>query len=238
MGSLNSAALRTADVARRAGYSVQQVRDLEHEAVLPPAARTPSGYRVYDESHVHSALAYRRLAAGVGPAAAREIMRAVHTRPLPEVLALLDAAHARLDRERRDLGFAKTAARAIAAEPLADARPSDEMSISELADALGVRTSTLRYWDSVRLVVPSRVDTRAARVYTPGDVRDARIVHQLRSAGYGIPALQALVPQLRAAGGVDAVMAGLAARDASIDTRSRALFEAAAALAPLLTPPR
>ncbi|WP_233617569.1 MerR family transcriptional regulator [Actinomadura sp. WAC 06369] len=226
--------LRTADVARRAGYSVQQVRNLERDGVLPPAARTPSGYRVYGEVHVRSALAYRALAAGTGPVEAKRIMRAAHASPA-DLLALLDAAHARLHTERRQVAEARAAAEAIAAEPVADVRPSDAMGVSELADALGVRPSTLRHWDAEGLVVPRRTPG-AARRYAPGDVRAARIVHQLRSAGYRIAALRALMPELRRARRWDEVMAALADRDASIDARSAALLRAAAALAALLTP--
>lgn len=230
MRSRNSGQLRTVDVARLAGYSVQQIRNLEQAGVLPPAARTDAGYRVYGESHVLSARAYGSLAAGAGPVEARRIMRAAHVLPISGMLALLDAAHARLDQERRDLEFAKTAARVIADEPIADVRRSDDMSISELANALGVRASALRHWDAEGLVVPGRGSSRAARRYTPDDVRDARIVHQLRSAGYRITQLQELMPQLRGERRWEAVMAGLAARDASIEARSRALFEGGAAL--------
>ncbi|MFE7711419.1 MerR family transcriptional regulator [Streptomyces sp. NPDC057486] len=58
------------------------------------------------------------------------------------------------------------------------------MSVSELAAALGVRPSTLRHWDAEGLVVPDRVPSRGTRRYSPAQARDARIVHQLRSAGY------------------------------------------------------
>jgi DNA-binding transcriptional MerR regulator len=198
--------------------------------VLPAAVRTPAGYRIYGEIHVHAVLAYRRLAAGVGPVEAGEIMRVAHAQPISVLLARLDAAHGVLDRERRDLEFAKAAARAIVGEPIGEVRPSDEMSTSELAGALGVRPSTLRHWDAMGLVVPGRLRGRGTRRYTPDDVRDARIVHQLRVAGYRITQLQELLPQLRGVRHEDGVLAGLAARDASIEARSRALLEAAAAL--------
>lgn len=234
--SLKSADLRTVDVARRAGYSVQQVRNLEHDGVLPPATRTASGYRVYADRHVRSALAYRALAAGIGPVEAKRIVRAVHGRPISEVLALLDAAHARLDRERRDLEHAKEAAQTISTEPIDDVRPSDSLSIAELAAALGVRSSTLRHWDAEGLVVPQRDSTRRTRRYSPAQVRDARIVHQLRIAGYRIAALRSLLPQLRRAHRSEDIRAALADRDLIINARSRALLDGAAALNALLTP--
>ncbi|WP_152692016.1 MerR family transcriptional regulator [Nocardiopsis sp. RV163] len=238
MGSRKSTALRTIDVARRSGYSVQQVRNLERDGVLPPAARTASGYRVYAEAHVRSALAYRALAAGTGPVEAGRIVRAAHGYPASDLLALLDAAHARLHTERREIGLAREAAEAIAAETVGDVRPADSMGVSELAAALGVRPSTLRHWDAEGLVVPGRASPGGARRYSPADARDARIVHQLRMAGYRVAPLRTLMPQLRRAHRWDEVTAALAARDASIDTRSAALFEGAAALGALLRPTR
>ncbi|MEV6488760.1 MerR family transcriptional regulator [Actinoplanes sp. NPDC051633] len=211
--------MRTADVAQRAGYSVQQIRNLERDGILPPAQRSATGYRRYTDAHVRAALAYRALAAGVGPVEAKRILRA------DDLLALLDEAHARLHAERRDLALAKEAVAAIAAEPINDPSPSDAMSISELADALGVRPSALRHWEAEGLVEPDRAGT--SRAYTPGDVRDARIVHQLRLAGYRIPQIRAVLPQLRQSGDWQDMVA---ARDASIATRSRALLRAAAEL--------
>ncbi|MFJ8857072.1 MerR family transcriptional regulator [Streptomyces sp. NPDC102451] len=234
MATLNSPVLRPVDVARRAGYSVQQVRNLERDGVLPPAARTAAGYRIYGESHLHSALAYRALAAGTGPVEAKRIVRAVHERPVAEVLALLDAAHARLDRERTDLELAREAAAAISAEPVEDVRPSDAMSVSEVAAALGVRPSTLRHWDAEGLAIPDRLPPRGTRRYSPAQVRDARIVHQLRGAGYRIAPLRALMPSLRRGHGREEIGAALTARDASITARSRALLDAAAPLGTLL----
>ncbi|HYQ67752.1 MerR family transcriptional regulator [Actinophytocola sp.] len=220
--------MRTVDLARRSGYSVQQVRNLERDGVLPPAVRTPAGYRTYAEPHLHAALAYRALAAGVGPVEAKRIMRAG-----PDMLALLDAAHARLHTERRELDLARQAAEAIAGEPIAEVRPADSMTVTELAAALGVRASTLRHWDAEGLVVPHR-DARRSRHYAPDQVRDARIVHQLRKAGYRIAPLRDLMPQLRQARRGEDLASILAGRDASIDARSRALLDAAAALCAVL----
>jgi DNA-binding transcriptional MerR regulator len=227
--------LRTVDVARRAGCSVQQVRDLEADGVLPSVGRTASGYRIFTEVHVRAALAYRALAVAVGPVSAKDLVRAAHRDPPSGLLRLLDAAHARLDAERRELALAREAAGLIAAEPLDDVRPSDAMAVSELAAALGVRPSTLRHWDAEGLVVPRR-GAGEARRYTPADVRDARIVHQLRRAGYRIGPLRELMPQFRSARRRDDVLAALAARDEDVDTRSRALMAGTAALAALLEP--
>lgn len=226
--------LRTVDVARQAGYSVQQIRNLERDGALPTSTRTPTGYRTYSDTHVQAALAYRAFAAAVGPVEAKQIMRTAHQGPACELLSLLDAAHARLHTERQDLRLARQAAAEIAQEPVDDARPSDSMNISELAGALGLRPSTLRHWETEGLVTPSRSPAQRARVYSPDDVRDARIVHQLRQAGYGIAQLRALMPQLRHTNRWDEVNGALASREAGLNVRSRQMMEGAAALSPLL----
>jgi len=109
------------------------------------------------------------------------------------------------------------------------------MGISELAAALGVQPSTLRHWDAEGLVVPGRAAAGGARRYSPGEVREARIVHQLRMAGYRIAPLRALMPELRRARRWDEVMSTLAGRDASIDARSAALLAAAASLSAVIS---
>ncbi|WP_040796098.1 MerR family transcriptional regulator [Nocardia higoensis] len=226
MPTRHSTALRTIDVARRSGYSAEQVRKLERSGILPPARRTPSGYRVYGQQHLDCALAYRALAAGTGPTQAAHIVRTAHSGPEADLLALMDTAHARLDIQRRDLAAARAAAAVIAAEPIDAVHPSDAMTIAELAGALGVRTSTLRHWDASGLVRPGRAGPNGARRYSPTDVRDARIVHQLRGAGYGIDALRTLMPDLRGTGRWSDVLAGLRARQDDIHRRSRALLGA------------
>lgn len=80
-----------------------------------------------------------------------------------------------------------------------------------------------------------RDPARGSRRYTPAQVRDARIVHQLRRAGYRIAPLQALMPQFRGARRSEDVGSALAARDADITARSRALLDGAAALGAVLS---
>lgn len=218
--------MRTVDVARRAGCSVQQVRKLEKAGVLPPAPRNSSGYRNYSDLHINSLLAYRDLSLGVGPVEARLMLCDAHD-DLAKLLTRLDAAHARLHQERHELALARSAVQAIGAEPMADIQDDDAMSVGELAVALGIRPSTLRHWEAEGLLSPSRTPHRARR-YRPTDVRDARLVHQLRAAGYRIGPLRDLLPTLRQS---QAWSELLGAREHSIYLRSTALLQGTAILA-------
>jgi DNA-binding transcriptional MerR regulator len=218
--------MRTIEAARRAGCSVQQLHKLEAAGVLPDVPRTPSGYRVYDDTHVASAVAYRALATGVGPAEARVIMAAAH-QDESRFLALFDAAHAAIAQERIELAAAGKALRSISSDPLVDVRPEDDLSIGELAAALDVRTSALRHWEAEGLLSPRR-GPHGERTFGPADVRDARLIQQLRQAGYRIPPLRELLPQLRNA---EETALALTQRARHLDERSRALLRAGAALA-------
>ncbi|GAA2244532.1 hypothetical protein GCM10010413_54650 [Promicromonospora sukumoe] len=257
--------LRTADVARESGYSVQQVRDLERLGVIPPAARGANGYRSYGSVHVRALRAYRGLAAAAGPVVARGLLAEALTGSLADAAAAIGAVHVRLAADRDEALRAQAAllaiqdeppdvdggtpargtpeaatpgdrARAGAADPTADV-----LTITQLAAALGVRTSTLRFWEQEGLVLPERVTSLRARQYGPAAVREARIVTALRGSGYGIPAVRDVVTSLRRLPGADEGVARarqlLDRRLDQIATRTVALLRAGADLADLLDPP-
>ncbi len=246
--------LRTADVARESGYSVQQVRDLERLGVIPPAVRAANGYRSYGSSHVQALRAYRGLASAAGPVEARRLLAELFAKPrtgsLAEAAAAIGAVHVRLARERDEALRAQQALSAIQAEAAvpdgggADggateggSADGDTMTITELAAALGVRTSTLRFWEQEGLAVPHRVTTLRARQYGPAAIREARIVAALRSSGYGIPAVRDAVATLRGLEGVTEARQILDRRLDQIAARTIALLRAGADLAAVLEAP-
>lgn len=217
--------LLTSDVARATGYSLQQVRHLESLGVLPAAARTPSGYRRYRPVHVRAARAYRGLATAVGPVVARRTMSQLWTSSPDAAAAILTDLHVGLAEERRQTLLALDALRAIGAEP-ATSRADDVLSITELADALGVRTSALRHWEAEGLITSRRVGSLQVRTYDVAQVGAARIVAALRAAGYGVPAVATVMAALRGTGATAPAEDALRARLDGIATRSLALVRA------------
>lgn len=225
--------LRTVDVARESGYSVQQVRDLERLGVIPPAARSGNGYRSYTPLHVRALRAYRGLAAAVGPVVARRMLTELRTRPIAEAASAVNEVHVRLARERDEALRAQQALRAIEAETDGRDREQegDAMTITELAAALGLRPSTLRFWEEEGLVTPERVTSLRARRYGLPAIRAARIVAALRGAGYGIPAVREVMGSLQEIGGPEETRRLLSRRLDQIATRTVALLQAGADLA-------
>lgn len=228
--------LRTAALATRSGYSVQQVRDLERRGVIPPARRTANGYRQFEAVHVTALRTYRRLAAAIGPVAARTVLPDLRTLPLDLAAATINDLHTGLAAERTEALAAQRILELISTEvdaPTGDA--GDAMPITELAGALGVRTSTLRFWERAGLLHPDRVTRHAVRSYPLAAVREARIIVALRSAGYRIPEVREALQAVRALGEVDEPLAALHHRLDTIARRTVALLAAGADLAALLT---
>lgn len=223
--------LRPIDLARAAGISTQQVRNHADEGILPPTSRTPSGYRVFTDSHRRALLTFRALSAGFGSATARLIMAAVHDGDLPEALALIDAAHHTLHEQRSALHATGRALEAVAEQsPDAPAAPSGDLRIGEVASHLGVRTSTLRVWEDAGLLTPQREHPTGYRLYTPAHVRQARMVHLLRQVRYPLPDILPVMTELRRGGDSEALHAALAQRGGELTLRSRSMLTAAARL--------
>lgn len=241
--SCQGAELRPVDLAREAGVSTQLVRNYEDAGILPPARRTPSGYRRLEDRHRRALLTYRALARGYGTAAARSIMRAVHDGDLPRALTHVNAAHAQLHEQQRALRATGEALEAVAeqdvepAEPVASAdsansadsaepaRPGTGLRIGEVAAHLGVRTSALRVWESAGLLTPHRTQGTSYRLYGPADVRDARVIHMLRQSHYPLPQIRPVLDDLRQAGSGDALRTALARRQESLTARATAMLE-------------
>lgn len=230
--------MNTAAVAEASGYSVQQVRDLEAQGVIPAATRSANGYRQFSAEHVSALRAYRGLAEAVGPVAARQAMRNLRTLPVDQGAALISGFHARLKDERAQALAARHALETIRSEATTDAEPveSDSMTITELSQALGVRASTLRFWEEVGLVAPERVTTRAgtARRYTLTAIREARITAALRAGGYRIPDVQTAITAVRELNEVSNTITALDARLTTIAERTLALLRSGTLLAGII----
>lgn len=215
------------DLARAHGLSAQAVRNYEDAGVIPPARRTASGYRVYTDDHVGALRAYVALLPGYGYRAAAEIMRAVLRADVAAALAVIDAAHVRLHRDRETVTRVASAVSALAAAPAASA-PDRPVTVGVLAHRLDVTPATLRKWERAGILSPARV--RNARMYSPDDVRDAELAHLLRRGGYPLDHIATVLEQVRAAGGAGPLAASIDQWRDRLTARGRAMLTGAARL--------
>lgn len=230
--TLNSRVKRPVDLARAAGVSTQQVRNLESLGVLPEAERTESGYRCYGAVHLSALLAYQALVPGFGAPVVRRILVAVAEGRVAEALEAIDEGHAGLHEARRSLGEI-TGTLVGLSEPAAseDSRDGrDGLRVGELAALLRVRASALRVWEAAGLLTPGREGGTGYRVYGPEDVRDARVIQALRQEYYLFDRIRPVIEGIRREGSVDALHAALAERREALNRRALAMLDGAARL--------
>lgn len=221
---------RAIDLAQLAGISVQQVRNYVDQGVLPPVGRAASGYRVFTDEHALALTVARQLAEGHGWERTRTIMRSVHIGQIEVALSTLDHSHAELDRERCEIERVLSAFQTVVSGP-APAEPASRRAvrIGDVADAVGVRTSTLRLWEQNGLLRPQREPGTGYRSYDPGELRNARVVALLRRGNYPLSIVQAVVDEIRSTGSPERVRAELAKREQQLHKRSLLRLRASAA---------
>ncbi|MEU8424595.1 TioE family transcriptional regulator [Micromonospora sp. NPDC048835] len=230
----NPGVRRPVDLARAHGLSAQAVRNYERDGVLPPAERTPNGYRRFTELHVRALGAYLALITGHGYAASGEIMRAVNRGEIGAALSAIDQSHALLQRDRETLDAVEAAV-----VTLTGARPPQPQSqravpVSVLAHRLGLRPATLRKWERAGVLRPVRDPATHHRLYRPDDVRDAELAHLLRRGGYRLDHIAEVLRRVREAGGAEPLAASLSQWRQRLTERGRAMLTGAARLAEYL----
>ena len=223
--------LRPVDLAREHGLSAQAVRNYEEEGILPTAGRTRHGYRIYTPLHARALRAFVALVPAHGHGTATGVIRAVNAGDVDAALTLLDESHAQLLRDRETLAAVEKALRDLtSSEHPAAPRRGEEVFIGGLARRPGVVPATLRKWEKAGLLNPRRDPETGYRVYSPADVRDARLAHQLRRGGYLLRQIAPLIEQVRYAGGVGPLEATLDGWRARLTTRGLSMLAAAAEL--------
>jgi DNA-binding transcriptional MerR regulator len=219
--------LRPIDLAREHGLSTQAVRNYEEVGILPPAERSPHGYRVYAPRHAAALRTFLALIPAHGHATAGAIMRALNGGAVEEALRLIDESHGQLAGDRRTLEAVERALRDLA--PPRELEPGVTF-IGPLARRLDIRPATLRKWERAGLIVPRRDPRTGYRVYTSADVRDVLLAHQLRRGGHGLEQIARVLERVRAAGGPEPLQATLREWRDRLTARGLAMLAGAAAL--------
>nr|WP_199788153.1 TioE family transcriptional regulator [Streptomyces sp. SID8354] len=233
--------MRPTDLAREHGISTQAVRNYERDGFLPPAERTPSGYRIYTEAHAAALRAFLALVPAHGHAAAGQIMQALHRDALDHALVIIDRGHHQLLRDRDTLDAVRKAVDHLTAfrttqpetapEPPAD---TGIRTIGDVARRLHLTPATLRKWEAAGILAPEREPVTGYRVFRPNDVRDAELAHLLRRGGYPLAHIATVVHQVRSAGGTGTLSDALDDWQRRLTARGVAMLDAASRLSAYL----
>ena len=224
----------TSDLARAHGVSTQAVRNYEQHGFIPPAERTPSGYRVYTDVHAAALRAFLALIPAHGHSTGGQIMNALHDDALDRALTIIDRGHDQLLRDRDTLGTVRKAIGHLTATEPATNGTGSPRNIGDLAHRLRVTQATLRNWERAGILTPARDPATGYRVFDANDIRDADLAHLLRRGGYPLGHIATVVEQIRTAGGTDALADALADWQQKLTTQGLAMLTAAARLSDYL----
>lgn len=75
------------------------------------------------------------------------------------------------------------------------------MNISQAADACGLPVKTLRYYETLELVVPCRHPGNDYREYSPDNIRDLCFLQRARAAGFSLAECRELLTHYRGESG-------------------------------------
>lgn len=217
-------------MARAVGVSTQQVRDYEGQGLLPRVERSTTGYRLYADHHLEALRTVRAMMSnGYTGQQVREVMQAVHRGDADTALALIDARHAEIDRQRKQVRLTLDAIGALSSGslPLQDVRHPRPLLVGMAAGAAGVRQSALRFWEQEGLLQPKRDKRSGYRLYDRRQMRRLEIIVHLRAANYTFDAIRSVLDEL-AAGRSESTLKAIEQRRAEIAASSRACAEATA----------
>jgi DNA-binding transcriptional MerR regulator len=226
---------RPIELARAVGISAATVRMYEREGILPEADRNPSGHRRYRFRHLRALETARVLMQGYGWEHAKRVMRAVHAGQMAEVHTLVDARHAAIDRDRRQLVQTMQAFEVLTSKDERDRqfrlaeRMKQPVRVGVAAREAGVPVSTVHFWEEQGLLLPQRDKESNYRLYTASDVRQLQVIVMLRDAGYRFDDIRPVVLDL-AQGNPDAALAAMKKRQLEMQRASMECMAATAAL--------
>jgi len=223
--------LRPVDLARAIGLSTQTVHNYEDCGFIPQAERNAKGYRLYTTQHLRAIQVARIVIVGHGWERGRKIMHCIHTGEMDAALAVIDEHHAQIHADRREVEQTLEILRTTSASLEVLAQVSDGhrkgLRVGEAAQLVGVRVSTVRFWEGQGLLHPIRERASKYRLYDDEQVRRLQVVVLLRKAGYGFDAIRAVLGQL-ATGTPEQVQAAAEHRLQDLAEVSRRAVEATA----------
>ncbi len=192
--------LRTSDLAKAAGIHVNTVRLYEKWGLIPPAERSPAGYRRFTPFDLDCLLLARLVYSGGYPGMAIRrsgllvIWKAIKG-DLGGALELAYQHQAVIQAERAQAEAAAALLEHWARGAAVDAT-SRPLQIGEAANLLGVSIDKLRNWERNGLLAVPRNPANGYRLYGPEEMGRVRVIRMLSGAGYSTMAILRMLLQL------------------------------------------
>ncbi|MBD2866775.1 MerR family DNA-binding transcriptional regulator [Paenibacillus oceani] len=176
--------------------STTTLRRYEDQDLIPDVPRTDSNRRGYRAVHVQAFVSIRALLKGFGIPVVYEVMRKVKAGREVEGLWLLNQqlhdSHVEKQRVESTLTlFRQTDLSVYRNKPV-----TDSMTIGEVAEICGVRTSAIRHWEKEGLIRSERNLQNGYRVFSSRELRKLIVISSLRKTVFFIDSMKQLLHDL------------------------------------------
>lgn len=192
--------LRTSDLSKAVGIHPNTVRLYEQWGFIAPAERSPSGYRLFTETHLDQLRLARLALHGGWPGRAirRSALSLVRQTAAGDLASALAQARHHLTLVQAERAQAEAAAAFLdqwAHGRLAETL-SPPLSIGQTAQLLAVSLDILRNWERNGLLTVPRDPATGYRRYGPAEIGRLRVIRLLLQAGYSMMAVLRMLLQL------------------------------------------
>jgi DNA-binding transcriptional MerR regulator len=195
--------LYTSDLARAVGIHPNTVRLYEGWGLIPPAERSPSGYRLFTQLHLDCLRLARTIYAAPYPgrgfrALGSEIIQCA---VVEDWHGALEKAQEHLAAVQTELEQAEAAADLLehwAQRPSTDSEEDTRLLIGEVSKLLGISIDIIRNAERNGLLRVPRNPHNNYRLFGKREIERLRIIRMLSKAGYSHMAILRMVIELDA----------------------------------------
>ena len=180
--------LRTSDLAHAVGIHPNTVRRYEDWGLLPPIARSPSGYRLFTQQHLDCLRLARLIYAAEYPgrelrASGNEVIQCAKN---GDWKAALEKAQKYLFSVKIELERANQAANLLEHWAQNEQADSEEapLAIGEVSRLLGASLDVIRNWERDGLLSVRRNPYNGYRLFERKDIERLQIIRMLGHSGY------------------------------------------------------
>ncbi len=180
--------LRTSDLARAVGIHPNTVRLYEEWGLIPPVARSESGYRMFTQRHLDCLRLARTIYGTEYPgralrAAGNEVIQCAVE---DDWQGALEKAHDHLAGVEEELHRAEAAADLLEhwAQKATESQEEKPLAIREVSELLGVSHDVIRNWERNGLVTIRRNPYNNYRLFDKKNIERMQIIRLLSTAGY------------------------------------------------------
>lgn len=184
------------EIAMKLNVSTTTLRRYEDQDLIPDVPRSASNRRCYTAIHLQAFVTIRALLRGYEIPVVHDVMRKMKKLDIENALWMINQQqhHTQLEKQRveeilrmlRNADFSK----------YRNMNVTDSMTIGEVAQIAGVKTSAIRHWEQEGLIQSRRNKENGYRVFTRTELRKIILISSLRKTVYYIENMRQLLNDL------------------------------------------